>query len=131
MSYGITQYDIEKAIRDEKNTKYIESDFSVFSKEMLVKMRYSNMSVKQKVSVTTKLWQEKRMKESKSLKEKREKEYRLYNEFKTTMWIELKRDYINKYGLENYMIEKECIDDNMLETINNKYQMLLMWQTTS
>ncbi len=37
MSYGITQYDIEKAIRDEKNTKYIESEFSVFGKEMLVK----------------------------------------------------------------------------------------------
>lgn len=140
MSYGITQYDIEKAlrdekIRDEKNKKImLESDRNknIFFREMFARMNnYTGVSYYQKMSVITKLWKEKQMKDSKLLNEKIEKEYNLYNDFKTTMLAELKRDYINKYGNVNYMIDEDSIIKDMMEIIDKKYHMLLIWQITS
>ena len=137
MSYGITQYDIEKAIRDEKisNEKrkkiMLESDRNIFFTEMHMRLRYKNLTIWEKMSIINKLWKEKQMKDSKLLNEKIEKEYNLYNDFKTTMLAELKRDYINKYGNVNYMIDEDSIIKDMMEIIDKKYHMLLIWQITS
>lgn len=137
MSYGITQYDIEKAIRDqkissEKNKKImLESDRNIFFREMYIRLLFKDLSNWEKMSIIDKLWKEKQMKDSKLLNEKIEKEYNLYNDFKTTMLTELKRDYINKYGNEKYMIDEDSIIKDMMEIIDKKYHMLLIWQITS
>ena len=51
-------------------------------------------------------------------------------EFFSIMFSELKRDYINKYGVEKYIIEEESIKMEIIDIIKKKKEMLLRWDDT-
>ena len=49
------------------------------------------------------------------------------NGFKETMIVELKRDYINKYGIEKYLIEQDNITSEFMNIITKQRDMLKDW----
>lgn len=50
-----------------------------------------------------------------------------FNGFKETMIVELKRDYINKYGIEKYLIEQDNITSEFMNIIKKQTDMLIDW----
>ena len=49
--------------------------------------------------------------------------------FRPTMFAELKKDYIEKYGIKNYIINEKNVSKKIMNIIMKKYIMLLKWYT--
>ncbi len=55
------------------------------------------------------------------------KRHKIFKEISTDILIKLKQDYIDKHGLETYIINEESVKKDMINTINKQCKMLVMW----
>jgi len=92
--------------------EYLEKNKYLISMKKDYRPRFRNMYKSELISI---LWSRKT---------------KFFHEFFSIMFLELKKDYINKYGIEKYIIEEESIKKEIKDIINKKKEMLLRWDDT-
>lgn len=56
-----------------------------------------------------------------------EEKTKFYKELNIVMLEELKKDYIEKYGIIKYLVEEHIIKEDFIKIINKQKKMLLQW----
>ena len=86
----------------EKNVKI---KFEIFYNDIMSKYKHRS-------SLIHELWKEKT---------------KFYKELNIVMLEELKKDYIEKYGIIKYLVEEHIIKEDFIKIINKQKKMLLQW----
>ena len=106
----------------------IKCDYETFKMKLFQSMTYIGASLKDKNNTISMLWLEDE--ETKlSILKKNEEAILLYEMFRPTMFAELKKDYIEKYGIKNYIINEINVSKKIMNIIMKKYILLLKWYT--
>ena len=104
--------ELEKLVGNDEIKEYLEKNKYLISMKKDYRPRFRNMYKSELISI---LWSRKT---------------KFFHEFFSIMFLELKKDYINKYGIEKYIIEEESIKKEIKDIINKKKEMLLRWDDT-
>ena len=86
----------------EKNVKI---KFEIFYNDIMSKYKH-------RLDIIEALWQEKT---------------KCIRKFKTILFLEIKKDYIEKYGIIKYLVEEHIIKQDFIKIINKQKYMLLLW----
>lgn len=106
----------------------IKCDYEIFRMKLFQSMTYVGTSLKDKNNIISILWLEDE-KTKLSILKKNEEAILLYEMFQPTMFVELKKDYIEKYGIKNYISNEKNVKKYIMNIIMKQYIMLLKWYT--